>query len=54
MNNAHTGDPIFARDGYHLTGGSATIHDSVDEDVAMDVDGQARPYGVASDLGADE
>ena len=54
VRNQHTGDPAFAPDGYHLTGGSAAINRAVDADVAFDIEGDARPDGCFPDLGADE
>lgn len=54
VNNAVTGDPAFADDGYHLTDGSAAIDEGVDAGVTDDIDGQARPYNGIPDLGADE
>jgi len=50
----HTGDPKFAFDGYHLLPGSAAIDKGVDAGVATDIAGDARPYGSAYDIGADE
>jgi len=52
--NQRTGDPVFATDGYHLTGGSAAIDRGVDAGVTTDIDGDARPQGAGIDLGADE
>jgi fibronectin-binding autotransporter adhesin len=54
VTDAYTGNPAFASDGYHLTSGSAAIDRGVNAGVATDIDGQARPNGVAPDLGADE
>lgn len=49
-----TGAPAFGADGYHITGASAALNQAVATGVADDVDGQVRPAGAASDLGADE
>jgi hypothetical protein len=54
VQNQHVGDPAFAPDGYHLTADSAAIDKGVYTDVPTDIDGDARPYGAASNLGADE
>jgi hypothetical protein len=54
VTNGITGDPAFAADGYHLLAGSPAIDRGVDAGVTSDIDGQARPYGAAPDLGADE
>ncbi len=54
ITNEYTGAPAFAADGYHLTAGSAAIDRAVNTDVTSDIDGDARPHGMASDLGADE
>jgi CSLREA domain-containing protein len=48
------GDPAFTADGYHLTVGSAAINRGIRSGVSTDIDGAARPYGCAFDLGADE
>jgi len=48
------GDPAFAADGYHLTAGSAALNRGVDTGVSTDIDGNTRPDGCFSDLGADE
>jgi uncharacterized repeat protein (TIGR01451 family) len=52
VNNAYTGTPAFAADGYHLTGASNAIDRDVDAGVTTDIDGQARD--IKPDLGADE
>ena len=52
VRHAHTGDPAFAVDGYHLRAGSAAINRGVRADVTTDINGQARD--AAPDLGADE
>ena len=54
VENAFTGDPVFASDGYHLTSNSAAVDKGIPTDVTTDIDGQTRPYGPAPDLGADE
>ena len=54
VQNATTGDPAFAADGYHLQAGSAAIDQGVDSGVAVDIDGDARPQNGLYDLGADE
>lgn len=48
------GDPLFTPDGYHLLLGSAAIDRGVATGVTDDIDEQARPQGVAPDIGADE
>jgi hypothetical protein len=48
------GNPAFAADGYHLTLGSAAIDRGVNAGVAADIDGDPRPQGCFTDLGADE
>jgi hypothetical protein len=48
-----SGDPAFAADGYHLTGGSAALNWGMDMGTNTDIDGEPRP-NVAHDLGADE
>lgn len=52
VTNAHTGDPAFAPDGYHLTGASAAIDQGASAGVSDDIDGQLRD--APPDLGADE
>ncbi len=52
VTNAHTGDPAFASDGYHLTGASAAIDQGASAGVSDDIDGQLRD--APPDLGADE
>lgn len=54
VTNGFTGNPAFAADGYHVASGSAAIDRGVNAGVTTDIDGQTRPYGAASDLGADE
>jgi len=53
--NNLTGDPRFARDGWHLQAGSAAINSAecvmlTDEDIDRD----KRPFGKSCDIGADE
>ncbi|MDY7075374.1 MAG: right-handed parallel beta-helix repeat-containing protein [Chloroflexota bacterium] len=54
VQNATTGDPAFAADGYHLTSASQAIDRGVVSGVGVDVDGDARPQNGVYDLGADE
>jgi parallel beta-helix repeat protein len=54
VTNEFNGDPVFAPDRYHLNTGSAAIDRGVVTAVVADIDGQARLYGAAPDLGADE
>jgi hypothetical protein len=54
VTHAYTGTPAFAPDGYHLTALSGAIDHGVDAGVTSDIDGEARPQGLAPDLGADE
>ncbi len=54
VTHAYTGSAAFAADGYHLTAASAAIDRGVSTAVTTDIDGQPRPMGRASDLGADE
>lgn len=53
-NNDYTDDPAFDADGYHLTMRSAAINKGVSTSAMDDIDGDARPQGIAPDLGADE
>jgi hypothetical protein len=39
---------------YHLTAGSSAIDQAVSSTIDHDVDGEPRPKGAASDVGADE
>ena len=53
------GDPSFVGSGgpfaaYHLQVSSAAIDAGIDADLDLDVDGEARPYDVGFDIGADE
>ncbi|MGC9357567.1 MAG: right-handed parallel beta-helix repeat-containing protein, partial [Anaerolineae bacterium] len=53
----YTGTPDFMdADGgdYHIGEASMALDRAVTTTVAHDIDGQARPYGAASDIGADE
>jgi hypothetical protein len=52
--NDHSGDPLFAPDGYHLTSGSAAIDIGEDAGVEADIDADARPASGGFDIGADE
>jgi len=52
VTNAHTGDPSFGSDGYHLTGASAAMDQGADVGVSDDIDSQTRD--AQPDLGADE
>jgi hypothetical protein len=54
ITDAITGTPEFATDGYHLTDTSAAIDRATSSGIADDIDGDARPLGMAPDLGADE
>lgn len=52
-----TGDPRFVdpADGdFHIGAGSAAIDAGVDAGVTTDIDGDPRPIGPTSDVGADE
>jgi hypothetical protein len=50
----YEGDPGFAPDGFRLTEASAAIDRGVNSGVVTDLDGQPRPDGCYTDLGADE
>ena len=50
----YIGDPVFAVDGYHLSPSSAALDKGMDSAVVSDIDGDARFFGDAPDLGADE
>ncbi len=57
--NSFSGNPQFVSPGapnfnYHIQSGSAAIDQAVNSTIARDIDGQARPFGFASDVGADE
>ena len=57
--NSFSGNPQFVSPGapnfdYHILSGSAAINQAVNSTTASDIDGQARPFGAASDVGADE
>jgi len=54
VQNATTGNPAFAADGYHLTAASIAIDHGVNAGVTTDIDGEPRPMGAGYDLGADE
>jgi hypothetical protein len=54
LQNEHVGDPVFAADGYHLTGSSAALDQGLEAGVTVDIDGDIRPSGPLPDLGADE
>ncbi|MBM4460107.1 MAG: DUF11 domain-containing protein [Chloroflexi bacterium] len=54
VSHAYTGAPAFGPDGYHLTAASAAIDQGVASGVTGDLDQEARPNGIAADLGADE
>ncbi len=57
--NSFVGNPQFVSPGapnfdYHIQSGSAAQNQAMDSTVAKDIDGQTRPFGAASDVGADE
>jgi predicted outer membrane repeat protein len=54
VSHAVTGDPAFAPDGYHITGGSAAFNAGLVSGVPDDLDGDSRPQFGLYDLGADE
>ena len=47
------GDPAFGSN-YHLTASSAAIDAGLDAGVAVDYDGDSRPWAGGFDIGADE
>jgi hypothetical protein len=51
--NPLAGDPNLDV-AYHLQAGSAAIDAGVDAGVTTDIDGEARPWGMGYDIGADE
>ncbi len=57
VNHARSGAPLFAADGYHITGPSPALDAGVAANVTADLDGETRPVGDPldpPDLGADE
>lgn len=57
VGNQYSGDPKFvdpAAGDYHLDFGSAAIDKGLPTIIAVDIDGDSRPYGPLPDLGADE
>ncbi len=57
--NSFSGNPQFVSPGapnfdYHIQPGSAAINQAIDSTTSRDIDGQTRPAGAASDVGADE
>jgi hypothetical protein len=55
--NPVLGDPVFVDSeggDFHLSIGSAARNAGIDAGVLTDVDGDARPTGLAPDIGADE
>ena len=54
VQNAASGDPAFAADGYHLTHSSLAIDHGINAGVLIDIDGDLRPISSSIDLGADE
>jgi hypothetical protein len=49
------GSPTFAAvDDFHLAEGSAGVDEAVGDEVKIDLDGDARPQGLAPDMGMDE
>lgn len=57
--NSFAGDPQFVSPGapnfdYHIQPGSAAIDQAINSAIVRDIDGQTRPFGTASDVGADE
>jgi hypothetical protein len=49
-----SGDPHFIATDHHLDTGSLAIDAGIQAGVPADIDGEARPNGIAPDLGADE
>lgn len=57
VQNQHTGDPAFVdpdAGNYHIGLASAAVDAGVEAGVTMDIDDEARPFGLGPDLGADE
>ncbi|MBU0491830.1 MAG: hypothetical protein KKA73_08940, partial [Chloroflexi bacterium] len=54
VDQAHTGAPAFAVDGYHITAASQARDRGVVSGVPTDIDGQPRPVGSGYDLGVHE
>ena len=45
IGNSHSGNPLFAADGYHIQPGSAAIDNGISTGIGIDIDGEARPSG---------
>lgn len=52
--NIVTAPSFLSETNFHLASGSSGIDDAFDSDVAVDFDGEPRPAGDRSDIGADE
>lgn len=52
--NAVIANPILTGDGYHLSSTSPAIDSGISVDIDRDIDGDERPNGLGSDIGADE
>ena len=50
----HTGDPVFASDGYHIKPSSAARDAGMDAGVPEDIYGDTRPLLSGTGIGADE